>query len=396
MEMFLAGILAFVISTMSLFAQGSLTPPAAPAPTMKTLTQVEPRILIDPAQPGFTTPYTITQSGSYYLAGNITVSDGTSAIVINSHDVTLDLNGFALISTSSPAAGEAVLINHPSGSSSSQNVTVRNGSIRGQVTLSGTTYNGAGFADGIHNSAVPQNLRAIDVRVSGCKGDGIFLESAGLGASSTIERCSVDTVAGVGASAGVVTSTTVTDAGGGGIFASVCAQSYGATVGGNNGITATTTKNSTGVSSGGAGISGGGKATAADSSGNGVSGIVVETVSNCAGNGTTGPGIHAQVATNSEGISNSGIGLQVDLLATNCRGVSSSNTGLDAAVTANSCFGSTGNFSAIGLKVTGTANVSGGQNTAGGVAIQATVGIGCGLYGGSSNIPSAGKFLGTP
>jgi hypothetical protein len=59
---------------------------------------------------------------------------------------------------------------------------------------------------------------------------------------------------------------------------------------------------------------------------------------------------------------------------------------LEAAVTANACFGSTGNASAIGLKVTGTANVCGGQNTANGVAIQATIGIGCGLYGGTASI----------
>ena len=30
-------------STMSIFSQGALTPPAGPAATMKTLTQVEPR-----------------------------------------------------------------------------------------------------------------------------------------------------------------------------------------------------------------------------------------------------------------------------------------------------------------------------------------------------------------
>src|ERR1700704_2911468 len=101
---------ALLASTMSIFAQGSLTPPGAPAPTMKTLNQIESRTGIDPSVPGFTTPYNITQPGSYYLAGNINISNGTSAIVISTDNVTLDLNGFALISTSNPAAGSGVLL----------------------------------------------------------------------------------------------------------------------------------------------------------------------------------------------------------------------------------------------------------------------------------------------
>jgi len=99
---------AFQILSVSAFSQGSLTPPGPPAPTMKTLNQIEGRTVIDPSVPGFTTPYNITQAGSYYLAGNINVSNGTSAIVIATDNVTLDLNGFALISTSSPAAGSGV------------------------------------------------------------------------------------------------------------------------------------------------------------------------------------------------------------------------------------------------------------------------------------------------
>src|ERR1700760_4561283 len=56
--------------------------------------------------PGF--PVTITQPGSYKLSGNLTVADAnTTAIVIASDYVTLDLNGFSIIGpvncTSSPA-----------------------------------------------------------------------------------------------------------------------------------------------------------------------------------------------------------------------------------------------------------------------------------------------------
>ena len=43
-------------------------------------------------------PYTISQPGSYRLSGNLTVPDAnTSAILINASNVTLDLNGFAIL-----------------------------------------------------------------------------------------------------------------------------------------------------------------------------------------------------------------------------------------------------------------------------------------------------------
>src|SRR5438067_11174861 len=82
-------------------AQGSLTPPGAPAPTFKTLQQIEPRIdvLNAPASAVTTTDanyhYIITQSGSYYLSGNI-VATKTHAIKIAAPDVVLDLSGFRI------------------------------------------------------------------------------------------------------------------------------------------------------------------------------------------------------------------------------------------------------------------------------------------------------------
>ena len=74
------------------FAQGSLTPPGVPGPTMLTLNQMEPRTPISSA------PYTISQPGSYYLTANLTVASG-DAIDINANGVTLDLNGFTISST---------------------------------------------------------------------------------------------------------------------------------------------------------------------------------------------------------------------------------------------------------------------------------------------------------
>lgn len=86
---------------LSVFGQGQLNPTGTPGPTMKSLDQVEARIVIDPRQPGFTYPYTITTPGSYYLAGNLTPPASKIAIVVNSNYVTIDLNGYSITGVNS-------------------------------------------------------------------------------------------------------------------------------------------------------------------------------------------------------------------------------------------------------------------------------------------------------
>lgn len=102
-------------------AQGGLTPPAgAPAPSMKTLDQVEPRVPISAA--GFT----ISQPGSYYLTTNlIATGDG---IVIAADGVTLDLMGFSL--TGDRSIGDYGVFLDGASNAPIRNVTVRNGVIR--------------------------------------------------------------------------------------------------------------------------------------------------------------------------------------------------------------------------------------------------------------------------
>src|SRR6266851_1180042 len=87
---------------LSTFGQGNLTPPAAPAPTMKSLAQIEPRTPISSA------PYSISSPGSYYLTSNLSVTNG-DAITITANQVTLDLNGFTLSSTAPSLTGTGVL-----------------------------------------------------------------------------------------------------------------------------------------------------------------------------------------------------------------------------------------------------------------------------------------------
>src|SRR6476620_4843239 len=121
---------SFLLPTSS-FSQGSLTPPGPPAPTFKTLQQVEPRtdLQATPAPPGVDTTSTtyhfiITQPGSYYLSANLGVTK-PSGIRINAVGVTLDLNGFE-ISRASGSGGDGIVI-----SPTSSRAAVRNGSIRG-------------------------------------------------------------------------------------------------------------------------------------------------------------------------------------------------------------------------------------------------------------------------
>jgi len=109
----------------TVLAQGSLTPPGAPAPTMKSLDQIEARTPIDAAHtPGdANNQFIISAPGSYYLTGNITGVSNLNCIEINVDNVTLDLNGFALIGVSNSIWGIWVAAPH-------KNLRVHNGSVQ--------------------------------------------------------------------------------------------------------------------------------------------------------------------------------------------------------------------------------------------------------------------------
>src|SRR5678815_1618363 len=87
--------LVFFLSTLNpqlstVLAQGPLTPPGAPAPSMKTLDQIEPRTPIS------SVPFTISAPGSYYVTTNLTAGVDQNGIIVAADNVTLDLNGFTL------------------------------------------------------------------------------------------------------------------------------------------------------------------------------------------------------------------------------------------------------------------------------------------------------------
>ncbi len=118
---------AFIFATkLSIFGQGSLTPPAAPTPTMKTLDQVEARTPIDATHtPGDgSNQYIINAAGSYYLTGLMVGISSKNGISVNADDVTIDLNGFAVISVSGLGEGITMPAAH-------RNLRIYNGSVRG-------------------------------------------------------------------------------------------------------------------------------------------------------------------------------------------------------------------------------------------------------------------------
>lgn len=116
------------LSCSSAYSQGQLSPPGAPAPTMKTLDQLdaklEKRIPVDAANtPGNTiAEFHIRKAGSYYLTSNITTAKSTG-IQITVAGVRLDLNGFQ-IQGAKVAPGSGIEVTGDS-------CTIRNGSISG-------------------------------------------------------------------------------------------------------------------------------------------------------------------------------------------------------------------------------------------------------------------------
>ena len=125
-------ILAIISLSGSLFAQGSLTPPGAPAPTMKTLAEIDAAIAnvgtaVSQIQGEARTPIsqagtTITTPGSYILTTNLVSTGGGSGVNISTNNVTVDLNGFSILCAGANGQGISM--------AGCNNVTIKNGTIR--------------------------------------------------------------------------------------------------------------------------------------------------------------------------------------------------------------------------------------------------------------------------
>jgi len=137
---------ALFLAVLALTVQaGPLEPPVPPGtPTMRPIDQVEPRIPIHAED----LPLTLNESGSYYLAENIFTTGG--GIVVQAHDVTIDLMGFRLEGGTGPAIdGWGV-----------HRVTVRNGTI--------ANWSGNGVSVG-------SGAELLNITVDSCGGTGIHV-----------------------------------------------------------------------------------------------------------------------------------------------------------------------------------------------------------------------------
>ena len=336
---------------LSAFAQGTLTPPGAPAAGMKSLAQIEPRTPISAA------PFTITVPGSYYLTTNLTTTV-SNAIVILTNGVTLDLSGFTLTSTVANAAngGTAILLG-----SGLSDITIGNGHIRSGVTNNGGgVYSGGGFAYGISWSGnPPQNVLASRVSVVGCLNHGIALNN---GNSTGVEACMVRTVGSIGIMASTIKSSSAADCGGSAIYGDEDSDCIGQSSGGGYGIYAFTSAQSCYGTSGSS------------------YGLYAMTAENCYGISSTGTGIQARSAANCYGSTVSDYGIST-YIALNCCG-NSTGTGLYALLSASGCYGQSA--LGTGLYALNASFCTG--NVSGGTAIRATMATGCSAFIGTNLI----------
>lgn len=350
-------------------AQGSLTPPGAPAPSMKSLDQIEPRTPLQAGSPGVSLDMNggliIENSGSYYLTGPLEVSSG-NAVTIYAPNVTLDLNGFTLSSTADDAVVRGTAIYAPN---SADHLIIRNGHISGEIiSQNNGTFSGRGFDKGIDAPSLSAvNLAASNtivenVTVEGVMHDAIVLERPG----SVIRSCTAYQCGGFGLRARVVTDSS----------ASLCQYTAisGGTVSNCEGSSTTTI------------------------------GVLASTATNCSGAGEN-TGLQAETATNCKGSSYGGIGLIANRSAVGCSGttttgpyavfIGSYNTvtlngvaenchgqaqgagmGIAAGVATNCYAGST--TGTLAMKVDGTATGCRAKaDRAGAIALQATIAIGC-------------------
>lgn len=177
-------------------AQGSLTPPGPPAPSLRTLEQIEPR------RPVGNAGETLTAPGSYYLTGDLNGNGSVPGLTIAGPNITVDLNGFSIARTLNVGLSPGLVIQ-----AAGANARIRNGRIRNwggdgvQVSGSGTA---ATFEDleiinnGGHGLRAGEEATVRRCLLQYQTGDGLQV-----GLRSRVEDCRAADNGGAGIRAGV-------------------------------------------------------------------------------------------------------------------------------------------------------------------------------------------------
>ena len=183
---FLPAALLIIASVTALHGQGPLTPPGAPAPTMKTLAQIEPRRPVDATNtPGDAqNAFIISQPGSYYLTADIIAPAGKTGLrvsVDSASGVNIDLNGFSVIGAGQESGDGASGV---ACSSSLTPVALYNGRVR-DWSGTGVYLGGPG--------------RVHDLLVADCGGVGIEINGGNYSSVDesrviAVERCEIRNV----------------------------------------------------------------------------------------------------------------------------------------------------------------------------------------------------------
>jgi hypothetical protein len=417
MKSYLSTLLLALTASFTL-AQGPLTPPGLPAPSMKTLDQIEARTPIPKtsAIPIAGPHFIISQPGSYYLTGNITVSS-EDGIRVASDDVTLDLNGFTIRSTLEDVdigAGIRVL-------GLRSNLSVRNGCIVSGsiVPENAATIEAVGFVNGIgplnEISDRISQLTVTDVQVRGVASIGILGQ-----VQSTLTRCGADSCGEIGLVGDIVRDCTAARVGSIGILAGNATNSSAASFGGIGFYIRENANNCHGSGTTGTGLQVVGNASQCSGSSTQDIGLMCQgNASDCTGKseGLNGWGLFCGGnATNCHGRGENNSGLYCEYNATNCTGrsITAGATGLDCRGNATNCTGLSGPAAnGIGLRVLGNATncyglslslpaiLCSGTATScrgkrdGAVAIQAAIAVSCTVEG-TGTIFAPSKHLGTP
>jgi hypothetical protein len=158
--------------------------------------------------PGF--PVTISQSGTYRLTSNLVVGNpNTTVIEVTADNVTLDLNGYAILGATS-CSGEPTVC-YPVGSGDGVRFTPAN--RKANLAISNGTIRGMG-GGGINVHTASSGFLVDNVRVVSNGGWGMVLNGANV-TNSVVMRNGVH---GIGAHSSLISGNTIVANGGAGLF----------------------------------------------------------------------------------------------------------------------------------------------------------------------------------